>query len=207
MANTILLREEAVSLPLPIFEMKELASLTSRDGEKFSIYIGANKEVVDQLRERSLDESDTEVQTHTSDRERFGVSSYETWYSKTRTPFALLDSNGVLAAFAWFGPKPLGRKSLKHLSKEEQEQELNQTEDTWHTLVYRSYHPYRGKGLMTDFIRLAMDTYKTHYPHAKFWAGISMDNEGSIALASKLGFIRREELVDHEKHWLAMTSE
>jgi len=207
MANTITpVSVEPFSLPLPLFGTIKLGTLLSRDGEEFSMWIGADEEVVGKLKEKSLDESDIELQT-TSDRKRFGEGSYEEWYSKDRTPFVLLASGGELAAFVWFGPKPLGRKSLKYLSAEDAAKELEQKEDVWHTLVYRSYAPYRGKGLMTDFVRFATDVYRGHYPDAKFWVGMSADNAGSAALATKLGFQKRDDLFDAEKNWQAMTLE
>lgn len=208
MANTISASPASFSLPLPLYSSFKIGTLVSRDGEEFSMWIGANEEVVEKLKERSLDATDLEVQQNTSDRKRFGEGSYEEWYAKDRTPFALIHENTQdLAAFAWFGPKPLGRKSLKYLSSEEQAKELDQKEDVWHTIVYRAYGPYRGKGLMTDFVRFCMETYKEHHPGAKIWAGISAENAGSIALATKLGFKRDDALFDAEKNWLAMTLE
>ena len=198
---------EPFSLPLPLYGMIRLGTLGSRDGEEFSVWIGADQETVQKLKEKSLDESDVEIQKNTSDRKRFGEGSYEEWYSKDRTPFTLLSADGELAALVWFGPKPLGRKSLKYLSAEEQAKELQQKEDTWHTLVYRSYAPYRGKGLMSEFVRFATDVYREHYLSAKFWVGMSADNAGSAALASKLGYRRRDDLYDAEKNWVAMTLE
>lgn len=209
MANATItpLATDAFSLPLPLYGTIKLGTLTAQDGEEFSIWIGADKETADKVREKSLDASDTDIQNNTSDRKRFGEGSYEEWYSKDRTPFALIHSSGALAAFAWFGPKPLGRKSLKYLSDEERAKELEQTEDVWHTLVYRSYLPFRGKGLMGDFVRFCMGIYKGHYPSAKLWVGMSADNAGSAGLASKLGFMRRDDLFDAEKNWIAMTLE
>lgn len=197
---------EPFSLPLPLYGMIKLGDFTSRDGDEFTIWIGADQTVVDELKAKSLDESDIELQT-TSDRERFGEGSYEEWYSKDRTPFALVHESGALAAFVWFGPKPLGRPSLKYLSDEERAKEFMQKEEVWHTLVYRSYAPFRGKGIMTDFVRFCIEKYKEHYSEAKLWVGMSAANEASIGLASKLGFVRREDLFDAEKNWTAMTLE
>ena len=199
------LTPEKFSLPLPLYGMVKLGTLTSRDGEEFSMWIGADQEVVDKLKEKSLDTSDAAIQNNTSDRKRFGEGSYEEWYSKDRTPFTLTDATGKLAAFTWFGPKPLGRKSLKYLSEEEQKKELEQKENVWHTLVYRAYAPYRGKGLMTDFVRFCVEVYKDHYPEAKLWVGMSATNAASAALASRIGFQKRDDLYDAEKNWQGMT--
>ena len=208
MANTITpLAHDPFSPPLPLFGMLKLGSLVSRDGEEFSMWIGADKEIAAQLKEKSLDDADTDIQKNTSDKKRFGEGSYEEWYAKDRTPFSLIHSSGALAAFVWFGPKPLGRKSLKYLSLEEQAKESEQKEDVWHTLVYRAYAPFRGKGIMGDFVRFCMDAYKEQYPDAKLWVGMSAANAASAALASRLGFVRREDLFDAEKNWVAMTIE
>jgi len=197
---------EEFSLPLPLFGTIKIGTLVSQEGEEFTMWIGADKEVVGELKEKSLDEGDTDIQKNTSDRKRVGEGSYEEWYSKDRTPFALVHTaTKQLAAFVWFGPKPLGRQSLKYLSEEEQKKELEQKEDVWHTLVYRSYAPHRGKGLMTDFVRFATEKYKEHYPKAKLWVGMGADNAGSIGLATKLGYQRREDFFDAEKNWVAMT--
>src|SRR3989344_5989002 len=160
-----------IRLPLPIYTSYPLELITARDGEEFSLVIGLDRGLVAQLKEKSLDESDIEIQSHTSDRKRFGEGSYEAWYAKERTPFALVEKKtGMLAALVWFGPKPLGRKSLKYLSEVELEKEGRQEKDAWHTVVYRSYPPFRGKGLMTNFLLRAMDVYLQHYPNVKLWA-------------------------------------
>jgi RimJ/RimL family protein N-acetyltransferase len=206
--NTITpISAEPFSLPLPLYGTIKLGDFTSRDGEEFSMWIGADQVVVDELKEKSFDGADDEIQNNTSDRERFGEGSYEEWYSKDRTPFALVHESGALAAFVWFGPKPLGRPSLKYLSDEERANEFTQKEDVWHTLVYRSYLPFRGKGIMGDFVRFCIEKYKEQYPESKLWVGMSAANGASAALAAKLGFTPREDLFDAEKNWTAMTLE
>ncbi|OHB19774.1 MAG: hypothetical protein A2854_03950 [Parcubacteria group bacterium RIFCSPHIGHO2_01_FULL_56_18] len=208
MANTITPTPHQLSLPLPLYTAEKIATFTDSRGESFDIMLGADESIVQQLRKKSLDTTDTDLQDNTSDFKRFGGGSYEEWYSKGRTPFALVHQASVaLAAFAWFGPKPLGRKSLKYLSEAELKEELNQKEKTWHTLVYRSYLPYRGKGLMGDFIRFAIAEYRKHYPEAKLWVGGNADNAASMGLAERLGFKRRDDLFDAEKNWMAMVQE
>ncbi|MBI5645147.1 GNAT family N-acetyltransferase [Candidatus Kaiserbacteria bacterium] len=193
-----------IKLPLSICESERIGTLTSRDGEKFDVYVGLNKHYIAQLRERSLDDTDLDLQKNTSDKKRFGEGSYEDWYAKERTPFALVDSSDHLAALMWFGPKPLGRKSLRFLSTEELEKEGSQEKTEWHTIVYRAYNPFRGRGLMTPFARMVIDAYRTVYPHVKLWAGMSMDNPASIALATKLGFVMRDDLSDQKDRWCTM---
>ena len=73
MANTITpLSTDPFSLPLPLFGMIKIGALTSRDGEEFAVWIGADEETVQKLKEKSLNESDIELQT-TSDRVRPGT--------------------------------------------------------------------------------------------------------------------------------------
>ncbi len=196
-----------VELPLPLYATQSVGRLESQELGTFRLVVGLDEALVAQLRAYSLDERDRDIQDSTSDRERFGTGSYEEWYSKNRLPFALVDDSGALAAIVWFGPKPLGRKSLKYLTDAERAEELLQKEDVWHTLVYRSYVPYRGKGLMTPFVRACVDEYLHLHPEAKLWVGVSTKNVSSIVLASKLGFIRREDSFDAEKQWVAMVRE
>jgi RimJ/RimL family protein N-acetyltransferase len=66
----------------------------------------------------------------------------------------------------------------------------------WHTIVYRSYAPFRGKGLMKDFIQFTMDIYQGLYPGSKLWAGIFSANPASIGLAVALGFKVYEQGAD-----------
>lgn len=195
---------EDISLPLPLYGSKRIGSVRAKDGQELFVFVGLDKNLVVQLKEKSLDKSDTELQNNTSDMLRFGEGSYEEWYAKNRVPFALVDEKGNLAALAWFGPKPLGRKSLRFLSEEELKKETQQKETEWHTVVYRSYEPFRGKGLMTPFVRYVMDIYKASFPGAKLWAGVSTGNAASLALAEKLGFKADPAYLDAEAHWCVM---
>lgn len=189
---------------LPLFSIQKLDTISSKDGEEFTIMLGLDEDLIAQLRAYSLDMSDTDLQANTSDFKRFGEGSYEEWYAKDRTPYALVDKKGTLAALAWFGPKPLGRKSLRYLSPKEIAEESKQDVSDWHTIVYRSYQPYRGKGLMSPFMQYVITDYKKRYPHAKLWAGVSTKNEASIALAKRFGFVISEKHSDPEAEWCAM---
>jgi RimJ/RimL family protein N-acetyltransferase len=96
---------------------------------------------------------------------------YEDWYKKNRTPFALLrDATNTLVALIWLGPEPL-HEGCK-----------------CHTISWRSYNPWRGKGLMRDFTKFAMGIYKKNFPDVKYWARIVRTNEGSLNFAESLGF-------------------
>jgi len=168
---------EKFSFPLPIYETIKIGEAVSKDGEDFSVFVGLDKKIASQLKQLSLDKSDTDLQKNTSDKKRFGLGSYEDWYKKNRTPFALIhkDTN-ALAALVWFGPEPLDEK-----------------EGNWHTAAWRSYPSFRGKGLMKDFTKFAMDAYVKSVPNIKFWIKVKKDNTGSIGLAQALGFQKLQE--------------
>ena len=160
------------SFPLPIYHTRNIAEAISKEGDFFSIFVGLDKEKVSQLEKLSLDENDMEVQKNTSDKKRFGNKSYENWYKKNRIPFALIHSaTNSLAALIWFGPESLNRKS-----------------ENWHTVAWRSYPSFRGKGLMKEFAKFAMDIYSKKISNAKFWITVKKENIGSIKLAKFLGF-------------------
>lgn len=196
---------DVLQLPPPIYSATDIGRLKAKDGTLFSIFVGLNKKMVAQLKEKSLDQSDVSIQSYTSDRKRFGERPYEEWYGKERTPFALIeDKTNALAAIAWFGPKPLGRKSLRYLSEREIMEEAQQKKGLWHTIVYRSYPPFRGKGFMTVFLQKIIECYLQEYPNIKLWAGINGDNLASIALASKLGFEKDQDSEDSKANWFAM---
>jgi len=163
--------------PLPIYETIKIGEAVSKDRENFYIFVGLDEKMVAQLKTLSLDESDTELQKNTGDKKRFGLGSYEDWYKKNRTPFALVhkDTN-ALAALVWFGPEPLALK-----------------EGNWHTAAWRSYPSFRGKGLMKDFAKFTMDAYVKSVPNIKFWIKVKKDNNGSIGLAQTLGFQKLQE--------------
>jgi RimJ/RimL family protein N-acetyltransferase len=197
-----------LTLPLPVYETVPLGEMTGKTGEAFRIVAGLDHDLVRQLREKSLDESDTELMQNTSDRERFGLGSYDEWYAKGRVPFALVHAgSGNLAALIWFGPKPLGRRSLKHLSPEERARESESVKEAgvWHTVVYRSYHPYRGAGLMKKFMRFALDAYRAAFPDARIWAGIEAANEASIGFARSFGLEVDEKQSDRVHGLVIMT--
>ena len=190
-----------------IYTSEPIGSLTSKDGRTFTIQIGLDKKMAEQVRWYSSDPSDTDLLKNTSDLKRFGEGSYEKWYAKERTPYALVAPDGTLAALVWLGPKPLGRKSLRYLSERELAEEGRQEKTQWHTLVYRSYRPFRGTGLMRTFVQEAIANYKKRYPQVKLWVGISTDNEASLALAKKLGFKVVPQYIDEEAHWCALIEE
>lgn len=194
------------TLPLPLFSSSTIGEVQGKTGELFDVVIGLNEEHVRQLRQYSLNMSDTDLQENTSDYARFGEGSYEEWYGKDRTPFALIHrETGTLAALIWLGPKPLGRKSLKHLSPEERAKDEREMDSgDWHTIVFRAYNPYRGQGLMKNFALRAIEIYKQYYPSARIWAGINATNTASIALSEKIG-LHKDESVSDEK-WTAMVS-
>lgn len=209
MSETEIITEATLpALPIPLYTATRIGSLHTKDGGVFEIKAGLDDALIAQLKTRSLDVTDIEIQNNTSDRERFGEGSYKEWYEKGRVPFALVDAQGNLAALAWFGPKPLGRKSLKHLTPEERTQDERELDSgDWHTIVYRAYNPYRGKGLMKAFVKFTMDSYRSAYPQSKIWAGIYADNPASKTLSERLGFKERADLSDATLHETVMVWE
>lgn len=173
-------------LPLPLYTERVIGEMVAEDGDRFRIHAGLDRDLVAQLKERSLDLSDKELQDNSSDYKRFGQGSYEQWYAKGRAPFALVhEGDDQLAAIVWLGPKPLGRDSAKHLTAEVAQQE--EDAGIWHTISFRSYNPYRGKGLMKAFGRAVVEVYKQSYPDAKIWAITDGSNLGSQKLSQALG--------------------
>ena len=167
-----------ISLPLPIYHSVHIADAIAKDGAEFDIFIGLPKQYVEQLKKLSLDKSDAELQDNTGDRERFGKGSYEEWYNKNRTPFSLVHKqNDTLAALVWFGPRPLFTGG-----------------NNWHTIGWRAYKPFRGKGLMKVFTQFSIDFYKENVPNIKLWIASEKDNLSSRKLAQDLGFQVSEEV-------------
>ncbi len=175
MEITPLRTDGSLSLPLPLYASVRIADALGRDGSRFFISAGLDERLVAELTRLSHDTSDTELQKHTGDRERFGEGAYAEWYAKERAPFALVErETGGLAALAWLGPKTMP----SGLSSTENQQ----------TLAYRCYSKFRGKGLMKDFVDFVITTYLAFVPNAVLWTEVSAENAASRALAEKLGF-------------------
>ena len=85
-----------------------------------------------------------------------------------------------------------------------EEGEQSDPADNWHTIVFRSYPPFRGKGLMKNFALFAMDIYKKHFPNAIFWLGTNDMNKGMRKLGSELNFEPDENASDLSMNWLVM---
>lgn len=165
-----------MNLPLPIYESHKVGE----QGE-FDIFAGLDEKLIDQLKKYSLDEGDVDLQKNTSDNERFGTGSYENWYKKDRTPFVLVQrTTGRMAALAWLGPEP-AHEGCK-----------------CHTVAWRSYEPFRGKGIMKPFTKFVLDFYSQNRPNTNFWAKLKRENTGSLHLAEYLGFVVDEKLSDEE---------
>lgn len=196
---------QELRLPLPLYATLPIGNAISRDGGSFAVLAGLDENLVTQLKKYSLDQNDTDLRENTSDRERFGEGSYEEWYAKNRVPFALVNAKtGTLAAVSWFGPAPLGQKSMKYLSEKEREEAREKETGDWHTASYRCYGPYRGKGLMRSFVQFTMDEYMKHFPGGKLWLIINTKNAASDALAEKLGFTPLPEASHPEESLLTM---
>ncbi len=166
------------TLPLPLFERIDLTPI-EKNGESFVTVVGLDQDLATQLTVRSCDKSDTALQSGTSDHKRFCKNSYEEWYKKGRIPFALVDGKGILAALIWFGPEPLPLDSLYKSAGE------------WDTIAFRSYEPYRGKGLMTPFGSFVLTFFDKHRSGRKLWLETNVDNSAGVRLYEKLGFVAR----------------
>ncbi len=189
------------SLPLPIFTSIHIADAISKDGDEFDLLVGLEKKYAQQLKELSEDESDVDLQNFTGDRRRFVEKTYEHWYKKNRTPFGLIHKQtDTLAAIIWFGPKPLGKKSIKFGGKEE-----GKTDSDWHTISFRSYPNFRGRGMMKNFGKFVIDFYKRYFINIKFWTGTDDRNNAFTKLITDLGFETDEKTSDLAEHWLIMT--
>ncbi len=162
----------AVALPLPIYSSKEIAQIHMPDGATLSVHIGLTEKMAAALKAHALDDTDEELQGNTSDRRRFGEGSYEAWYAKERYPFVLVDEHEALAAIIWFGPE-------KHPQGEP---------GNWNTVAFRSYPPYRGKGIMKPFSMFVIQKYLALMPNARIWLETGAHNVPAISLYEKLGF-------------------
>jgi len=186
------------SLPLPIYSAIRVADAIAQDGEEFDVYVGLEKKYIEQLKKLSLDKNDVDLQNHTGDRARFGEGSYEVWYERGRTPFCLINKRSdTLASLVWFGPKPLGEKSIKFRKDREYEKQ-----NIWHTISCRSYPPFRGKRNMGGFVKFAIDIYKKHFPNIMLWAGTDDRNIAMVKLVKEIGFEVDQENSDLPEHWL-----
>ncbi|HEY4513591.1 MAG TPA: hypothetical protein VJH06_03725 [Candidatus Paceibacterota bacterium] len=188
------------SLPLPIFNSLHIADAICQRGDEFDVLVGMEKKYAEQLKQLSEDESDVDLQNYTGDKERFVVGSYEDWYKKNRTPFILVHKQtDTLAAIIWFGPKPLGKKSMKFGSNDERK-----IDSDWHTVSFRAYPLFRGRGMMVNFTKFVFDIYRKHFPNSVFWTGSDDRNTVFLKFISELGFKIDEENSDLQAHWQVM---
>lgn len=161
--------------PLPLFSSHKLGTISSKDGREFTLVMGLDEDLAAQLKERSLDVSDTELMENTSDKKRFGDGSYEEWYAKERFPFALVDTEGKLAALMWFGPANTP----------------DNAGGEWDTIAWRSYPPYRGAGLMRVFSDRVLAEHEHMFPERRLWLETHVGNQPALALYRKVGFVER----------------
>jgi GNAT superfamily N-acetyltransferase len=187
MADVVVTRnDDGLSLPIPLYTSTPVGSMTGKDGEEFTIVAGLNEKLVAELKEKSLNLSDGELQNNTSDRKRFGEKPYEAWYAKGRTTFALLNGAHTIAAIIWFGPDPLP----------ELREHAVIAPRKWDTIAFRSYQPYRGKGLMKSLSAYVIDVHERLLPDRTLWLETTSGNEAAVALYHQLGF----EDIGHRKN-------
>ncbi len=180
---------DSLSFPLPLYHSVRIGEAAAKDGSRFFLYAGLTKERVAELKRLSFNETDAELQHYTSDRARFGTGSYEEWYAKGRTPFALVAAEtDELAALVLLGQKLIDSRPDKN----------------YHTISYRCYPHFRGRGLMKKFAVYAIEVYTKRMPEIKLWARILTENAASQGLAKHLGFAIDEALSDRKNHQLIM---
>ena len=76
---------------------------------------------------------------------------------------------------------------------------VNSNEDpTAVELGYRVYEPYRGRGFATEAVRRMMERAEELGGIRRFVLSIAPDNDPSLAIARKLGFVRTGQHVDKE---------
>jgi len=168
--------------PLPIYTAIQIAEVTSKDGENFYLFVGLDLEMIAEIKTLSLDKSDIELHKYANDFKRFGVGSYEEWYKKNRTPFTLIHKETKkIAALIWLGPMVLEKQ-----------------QGNWHGVAWRSYKPFRGKGLMRGFCNFVIDIYGKNISDMKLWGKFKKENTPSVGLATGLGFQILEEASNEE---------
>lgn len=163
-------------LPLPLYKRVFIGTLVMPDSTRLSIYLGADEDTAHQLREQALS-ADEELLTNTHDRARFGEGSYEDWYAKGRSPFSLVDDVGNLAAFIWFGAEMPPKECAQGVESV-----------LWDTVAFRSYPPYRGRGMMTPLACFVIETYERLMPGHHLWLAARTENIPALGLYGKLGF-------------------
>ena len=65
-------------------------------------------------------------------------------------------------------------------------------------LGYKIFAPWRGRGYATDAARMLMDIAQERAGVRHFVLSVSPENEPSLAIVHKLGFVRTGEKVDEE---------
>ncbi len=161
--------------PLAGERVADTIARANGDGRDFTIVEGLSDALVEKLTKLSQDESDTELMQNTSDRTRFSPDAYDAWLSKERYPFALVAEDGSLAALIWYGPEEMP------------------TGGAGDTIAFRSYPPYRGRGVMTDFSRFVMELHEKRRAEHQLWLATDAENVAGIRLYEKLGFVRHGE--------------
>lgn len=171
---------------LKLYESKPVATFQVGE-ETFTIRAGLDRNLADQLVANSMSAEDSALRKNTHDKDRFVEKGYDKWFlEKERTPFALVNSEGKLAAVVWFGPAEMP-ESIRTEEDEGKE---------WETIALRSYGEFRGKGLTTPFLNLVFEIYTRSRPGHSYWGITNKDNAGMQHIFEKFHFHKRGEAQD-----------
>lgn len=181
-----------VTLSVSLYESRVVADATSPSGD-FYVTLGLSEAQVTRLTALSGDQSDHALQEYTSDFERFFTGSYAEWFNQGRIPFALIHKEDEqLAAIIWIGPKPLPGNTNR--------------EGHWDTVAFRTYLPYRGKGITYPFVQFATSLYRSFFPEHHLWILVDAVNAPSLGLGRKLGFEEERREVIEGKERIVMVA-
>lgn len=172
---------------LGLYESKVVGTFSVGE-ESFTIRAGLDRTLADQLVTYTKDDNDRALKENTHDKDRF-EKGYDKWFlEKERTPFALVNSEGKLAAVVWFGPSdmPEGVKTEEDEGK------------AWETIALRSYGEFRGRGLTSPFLNFVWHLYTRSRPDASYWAVTNSDNGGMKHLLQKFHFSERGKVKNAE---------
>jgi hypothetical protein len=75
-------------------------------------------------------------------------------------------------------------------------EKLMMSDENWHRLAWRSYTPFRRRGLTANFLKYAIEIYIKNFPFAKIWTRIPLDRPAKIKLLEELGFEAKSDIAE-----------